>query len=440
MEKPSRNPPILAMPTPPSPGTSQSSMSNIEADSINTPDESDWGQDSKSITSSIIDYEFENGRRYHAYKAGHYPIPNDEHELDRLDLQHHVLTLLLNGELHLAPLVNPTRILDIGTGTGIWAIEMAERYQHATIIGTDLSPTQPVWVPDNVHFEIDDLESKWMYKEDSFDYIHSRYMIGSVSDWRRMARRAYKHCKPGGYFEIQELDPFISSDDGTHVRAETEIQWTTMLCEASDQYGRPVPRHFEFKAMFEEAGFVDVQEHFFKIPLNTWPKDKRLKEAGKFQLISYLEGCEALSIGLFTRVLNWQPMEVQVLLARFRAELRDRTLHTYQRAVIVGRKPVDAGIGRQMSPAHPEPSKDFPKSHVDAQGSQVPPAQGPGQDASGQRAVEPLQPQPLEPPPGPPNTGGEQPVQAPPQAFPPPPPPPYSSQHTSKQSDTEMTE
>ena len=47
-------------------------------------------------------------------------------------------------------------------------------------------------VPDNVHFEIDDLESKWMYKEDSFDYIHSRYMIGSVSDWRRMARRAYK--------------------------------------------------------------------------------------------------------------------------------------------------------------------------------------------------------------------------------------------------------
>ena len=144
-------------------------------------------------------------------------------------------------------------------------------------------------------------------------------------------RLVIRHCKPGGYFEIQELDPFISSDDGTHVRAETEIQWTTMLCEASDQYGRPVPRHFEFKAMFEEAGFVDVQEHFFKIPLNTWPKDKRLKEAGKFQLISYLEGCEALSIGLFTRVLNWQPMEVQVLLARFRAELRDRTLHTYQR-------------------------------------------------------------------------------------------------------------
>lgn len=34
--------------------------------------------DSASISDSILDYEFENGRRYHAYKAGSYPLPNDE--------------------------------------------------------------------------------------------------------------------------------------------------------------------------------------------------------------------------------------------------------------------------------------------------------------------------------------------------------------------------
>lgn len=34
--------------------------------------------DSASITASVLDYEFENGRRYHAYKAGSYPLPNDE--------------------------------------------------------------------------------------------------------------------------------------------------------------------------------------------------------------------------------------------------------------------------------------------------------------------------------------------------------------------------
>ena len=66
-------------------------------------------------------------------------------ELDRLDLQHHVITLLLGGELHLAPLLNPKKILDIGTGTGLWAIEMADRYPDAMVVGTDLSPTQPTW-------------------------------------------------------------------------------------------------------------------------------------------------------------------------------------------------------------------------------------------------------------------------------------------------------
>jgi hypothetical protein len=29
-------------------------------------------------------------------------------------------------------------------------------------------------VPDNVHFEVDDIESDWLFKENYFDYIHSR--------------------------------------------------------------------------------------------------------------------------------------------------------------------------------------------------------------------------------------------------------------------------
>lgn len=68
-----------------------------------------------------------------------------QRELDRIDLKHHVMRLLCNGHLHLAPIVKPQRILDIGTGTGIWAIEMAEQYPEAAVIGTDLSPIQPEW-------------------------------------------------------------------------------------------------------------------------------------------------------------------------------------------------------------------------------------------------------------------------------------------------------
>lgn len=53
--------------------------------------------------------------------------PNDEEEQNRMDLGHHVYSLVLGGRSHLSPLGdNPQRVLDLGTGTGIWAMDFAE--------------------------------------------------------------------------------------------------------------------------------------------------------------------------------------------------------------------------------------------------------------------------------------------------------------------------
>lgn len=45
---------------------------------------------------------------------------------------------LLDGELHLAPLSSPNRVLDVGTGTGIWAIDFADRNPNTKVTGMDL--------------------------------------------------------------------------------------------------------------------------------------------------------------------------------------------------------------------------------------------------------------------------------------------------------------
>ncbi|KAL1987708.1 hypothetical protein VTN96DRAFT_2548 [Rasamsonia emersonii] len=100
-----------------------------------------------SLSSSIKNYKYENGRRYHAYHEGACILPNDEEEQDRMDMWHHIYLLLLGGELYLAPIKNPQRVLDLGTGTGIWAIQFADEHPSAQVIGTDLSPIQPKWVP-----------------------------------------------------------------------------------------------------------------------------------------------------------------------------------------------------------------------------------------------------------------------------------------------------
>ena len=45
-------------------------------------------------------------------------------ELDRMDVQYEIIKVLFKFKNYFAPLEDPRRILDIGTGTGKWAIEM----------------------------------------------------------------------------------------------------------------------------------------------------------------------------------------------------------------------------------------------------------------------------------------------------------------------------
>lgn len=99
--------------------------------------------------------------RFPAYKDGKYIFPNDEvsisptsafdlnvsdqtqREADRLDLQHHLLRITYANKLFFAPLVNPRRVLDVGTGTGIWAVDFADDFPDCQVTGIDLSPGQP---------------------------------------------------------------------------------------------------------------------------------------------------------------------------------------------------------------------------------------------------------------------------------------------------------
>lgn len=75
-----------------------------------------------SIASEIRRGIEENGRTYPIYGQNEYGLPIDEQEQDRNDLQHAKFHLVL-GDLHLAPIRDePTKILDLGTGTGIWAM------------------------------------------------------------------------------------------------------------------------------------------------------------------------------------------------------------------------------------------------------------------------------------------------------------------------------
>lgn len=67
-------------------------------------------------------------------------LPNDEQEQSRLDMIHHTWNLQLGGKLICAPIKKEKlrKVLDLGTGTGIWATEIGDEYPDAQVIGVDL--------------------------------------------------------------------------------------------------------------------------------------------------------------------------------------------------------------------------------------------------------------------------------------------------------------
>ncbi|KAF9882930.1 hypothetical protein FE257_004865 [Aspergillus nanangensis] len=300
-----------------------------------------------SLSSSVRDYCYENGRRYHAYRYGQYPIPNDEEEQDRLALMHHLFRLIIGGELFRAPILNdsqePRRVLDVGTGTGIWAMEMAEDFPNTEIIGTDLSPIQPNWAPPNCSFHVDDAESDWTFTtNEAFDYVHSRSMGGGIADWPRYIRQAYNHVKPGGWVELQEYETWVHSDDGTDKDAVMIQDWQQKLEESSSKFGKRMNIARDLSEMMEETGFINVADDAYKCPVGSWPKSARLKEIGRVGKVTLFEAVEPYTLALFTRVLGWTYDEAQDYVTKVRAELLDAQYHIYVVFhYIYGQRPLD---------------------------------------------------------------------------------------------------
>lgn len=106
---------------------------------------------------------------------------------------------------------SPQNIIDIGTGQGDWAVDAADQYPSAEVLGVDLYPPPQKWTPPNCRFEVDDVLKPWE-RNVEFDLVHLRWMLGSFSaeQWRGVYRQAWENLKPGGW--IEHLEPSLINE------------------------------------------------------------------------------------------------------------------------------------------------------------------------------------------------------------------------------------
>ncbi|KAL1991059.1 hypothetical protein VTN49DRAFT_5563 [Thermomyces lanuginosus] len=318
--------------------TTNNISANVEVDSSYANDSS-YGDEFASLTSSVLDYRHENGRRYHKFRDGSYLLPNDESENDRQDMLHELHLQILDGKLYLAPIKEPQRVIDLGTGTGIWAIDFADLHPEAEVIGCDLSPIQPSQVPPNVRFLVDDIESDWADEMNQFDFIHARNLLVSIRDFGKLIRQCYQAVRPGGWVEFQDWDGPPYSEDGSLSGTGLE-QYYNEMYSAFQKAGHEVRPGPKLEQWFNDAGFVNIHVEKFVVPHGVWPKDPHLKKLGAWFQAQAEAGYEGAALAALTRYKQWSKEEVFLLASQARADGRNRKIHAmYYFYVVYGQRP-----------------------------------------------------------------------------------------------------
>lgn len=227
----------------------------------------------------------------------------------------------LGDKLHLTPLAKGRHldVLDIGTGSGIWAKEFAQLYPNTLVTGTDLSPSQDHSGPVNCLFIIDDCELDWTFKPDSFDYIHIRALAGCVEDWGKFYPKCFYCLKPGGKIEHQEYELPVTTDLRCKPQNWIWDRWGSIFLQYSEKTGRPFNVSGQWESKLDKAGFSHIQSESFHLPIGGWPDDEKLREIGFYNGLAFEVGLEGFTTYICTETLGWGLEEARALIKETRA-------------------------------------------------------------------------------------------------------------------------
>jgi ubiquinone/menaquinone biosynthesis C-methylase UbiE len=177
-----------------------------------------------------------------------YVLPNNLNECKRLDLQHFIFREFFKRQ-YFAPIgqaqhVNgasqgtwtdsiiermvhrdataaaavPKRILDVGCGTGQWAIDIAKLFPTTSVVGLDIvTPARPFPTPLPLNFaflKANVLRGLMTLEDNSFDFVHMRCLGLGIPGhkWQYVINELARVTAPGGW--IESVETSLPHDSG----------------------------------------------------------------------------------------------------------------------------------------------------------------------------------------------------------------------------------
>nr|KMM68997.1 hypothetical protein CPAG_05320 [Coccidioides posadasii RMSCC 3488] len=284
------------------------------------------------------------GREFqkHAVENEIYYGPIDDEEIDRLDLQHRVLSGVFDHRLIFPPLESLDKVLDCGYGSGAWAVEVAEQYETCDVIGVDVSPhMRPDDTPDNLWLQVDDLNRHFTFGYNQFDLVHSRLVASGINQdrWPRYLRDIVRSLKRGGWAQMVEIYFNIQSDNGALTENHALRKWSSSYIKALEGV-KDVRVGMKLTSLMTSAGLVDIESKMIPLPLSGWSNDPRMRVIGAMNRDNTQQWLSSLALYPFMQKLHMSRDELNNIITRAREEADDPSLRPYVPLyVCIGRKP-----------------------------------------------------------------------------------------------------
>ncbi|KAI8944152.1 UMTA methyltransferase family protein [Xylaria longipes] len=197
-----------------------------------------------------------------------YIFTRDFLDNNRVNLMHHIWTKIFGYNIHpRIPTENANlRVADVGTGTGIWLLDVRDNLKGAQLDGFDVSfdaapPSQTL--PSRVTWR------HWDVKENVpgdlagiYDIVHVRFLAWVLlnDEISEVVAKLFSLLKPGGYIQWGEADIETLRFDKTTPQGSTESM-TSLYKLLAVQDPRLKPTWIaKLPDLLAAGGFVDIEK------------------------------------------------------------------------------------------------------------------------------------------------------------------------------------
>ncbi|KAF7370401.1 Methyltransferase str2 [Mycena sanguinolenta] len=205
-----------------------------------------------------------------------YILPVNENEWDRLDAQSNAMDKFLGNKLPPEDIGQPRKILEIGAGSGAWAIHAAKLYPEAEVLAIDMNPLPARPLPPNLSYKQVNVLEPFPFPPGTFDVVHIRLTLCHLPDAFSVLSRIIDLVAPGGWLLADDINwspKFEGLDNGPGIKAGISyIINSTQAVKGDPHFGPTLKPYLDSSNQFSEVHLREIDVSLNIVPEGTEPR------------------------------------------------------------------------------------------------------------------------------------------------------------------------